>query len=168
MWTFFCRPTLFVVKMSFWCHFAHVSTTLIYSYLWDLFFLFIVNLNNLICEFSLLWFMTLFYHLVIKYSLNNRFYPYIYHSFLKCSVLQQTAKKLVLAIEKGCRNIPASFKLLKMWVFNKPSSVPTSGGNHLSIPEITLRIQRHNPEGSAGRFIPSLFGLTPNGVYQAK
>ena len=57
--------------------------------------------------------------------------------------------------------------LIYMRVFNKPSSVPRSGDNHLSSPEITFRLKRHNPKGSAGSFIPYLFGLTPNGVYQA-
>jgi len=52
-------------------------------------------------------------------------------------------------------------------VLNKPGSVPQSGSNHLSRPAITCRLKRHNPEGSAGRFIPSLFGLAPNGVYLA-
>ena len=57
--------------------------------------------------------------------------------------------------------------LIYIRVFNKPSSVPRSGDNHLSSPEITFRLKRHNPKGSAGSFIPFLFGLTPNGVYQA-
>ena len=52
-------------------------------------------------------------------------------------------------------------------MLNKPSSVPQSGDDHLSRPVITRRLQRHNPEGSAGRFIPPLFGLAPNGVYLA-
>ena len=41
------------------------------------------------------------------------------------------------------------------------------GGNHLSRPPVAKRLQRLNPEGSAGRIIPSLFGLAPCGVYQA-
>ena len=41
------------------------------------------------------------------------------------------------------------------------------GGNHLSRPLVAKRLQRLNPEGSAGRIIPSLFGLAPCGVYQA-
>lgn len=40
-------------------------------------------------------------------------------------------------------------------------------GNHLSRPPVAERLQRLNPEGSAGRIIPSLFGLAPCGVYQA-
>ena len=41
------------------------------------------------------------------------------------------------------------------------------GGDHLSGPAITRRLKRRNPEGSAGSFIPSLFGLAPGGVYLA-
>ena len=41
------------------------------------------------------------------------------------------------------------------------------GGNHLSRPAVTCRFKRHNPEGSASRIIPSLFGLAPCGVYLA-
>ena len=32
---------------------------------------------------------------------------------------------------------------------------------------VACRLKRLNPEGSAGRIIPSLFGLAPCGVYQA-
>ena len=39
--------------------------------------------------------------------------------------------------------------------------------NHLSSSIVAYGLKRHNPEGSAGRFIPSLFGLAPDGVYQA-
>lgn len=52
-------------------------------------------------------------------------------------------------------------------MLNKPSSVPRSGDNHLSSIAVTCNIKRHNPEGSAGRFIPSLLGLAPDGVYLA-
>ena len=41
------------------------------------------------------------------------------------------------------------------------------GDDHLSRPPITRRFKRHNPEGSAGNIIPSLFGLAPGGVYLA-
>ena len=40
-------------------------------------------------------------------------------------------------------------------------------GNHLSRPLVAKQLQRLNPEGSAGRIIPSLFGLAPCGVSQA-
>ena len=49
----------------------------------------------------------------------------------------------------------------------KPSSVPQSGDNHLSRLPVARKLKRRNPEGSAGSFIPSLFGLAPNGVYLA-
>ena len=49
----------------------------------------------------------------------------------------------------------------------KPSSVPQSGDNHLSRLPVARKLERRNPEGSAGSFIPSLFGLAPNGVYLA-
>ncbi len=42
-----------------------------------------------------------------------------------------------------------------------------SGSNHLSGLAVTCKLKRLNPEGSAGRIIPSLFGLAPRGVYQA-
>jgi len=41
------------------------------------------------------------------------------------------------------------------------------GDNHLSGLPVARQFKRHNPEGSAGRFIPSLFGLAPDGVYLA-
>ena len=75
-------------------------------------------------------------------------------------------KQAYLQILKRLMPGTSLFKFLE-WVFIKPSSVPPSGDNHLSSPEITLRLKRHNPKGSAGSFIPFLFGLTPNGVYQA-
>ena len=52
-------------------------------------------------------------------------------------------------------------------MFIKPSSVPYNGDNHLSTLIVTNKLKRHNPEGSASNIIPSLFGLAPNGVYQA-
>ena len=55
----------------------------------------------------------------------------------------------------------------KVWVLNKPSSVPRSGDDHLSSLTVTCKLKRHNPEGSAGSFIPPLFGLAPDGVYLA-
>ena len=33
---------------------------------------------------------------------------------------------------------------------------------------VACRLKRLNPEGSAGRIIPSLFGLAPCGVYQSQ
>ena len=55
----------------------------------------------------------------------------------------------------------------KVWVLNKPSSVPRSGDDHLSSLTVTCKLKRPNPEGSAGSFIPPLFGLAPDGVYLA-
>jgi len=67
--------------------------------------------------------------------------------------------------QKSCLQKQTAVKIVR--VLNKPSSVPQSGSNHLSGLTVTCKLKRLNPEGSAGRIIPSLFGLAPRGVYQA-
>ena len=56
---------------------------------------------------------------------------------------------------------------------NKPSSVPLRDGDHLSGPDVAIRIKRSKPGPYAfisdrgGQPHRSLFDLSPSGVYQA-
>ena len=88
--------------------------------------------------------------------------------FLICTIKKDIAHMYNVSISLALKSCPqgAAF-IIGWWVFNKPSSVPQSGDNHLSRLAVTCKLKRHNPEGSAGNFIPSLFGLAPDGVYLA-